>query len=424
MPNPLSFLTRPPGPLTIMAGTSQTLLRRWVPKWHEVFHDTQTGLFHERVGAGFKPQRIGKRRLLSQLRQLAMYSHAVRQPEHFIFKPDLRAHADAIFKHFKGAQPGYWRFSIDDDLKPQDDTADLYTLAFVIFAMAHYGRASGDERAQAYALETAQVIDRDFRLVEGFAEKIPDDGSLRRHETHMHLLEACLEAEKLWDDAAFARLSDEIVGLFHARFYDAQKQFLNEYFTPDLKPAAEEVCEAGHYFEWIWLLKKHAAARGAPQRHDEACLSLLDWANAHGWDEQYGGIYDEVRLDGSIISERKRIWPLTEGLKANALLLDIAPDRDAAKERLAAMALLLARAYIQPRGFWTEWMSRDLQPSADYMPATTPYHVYFGIMESREALMMRGASKSWRLALPLFVYAAQRNVSALVRVVRLSLKSG
>ncbi|MCB1539156.1 MAG: AGE family epimerase/isomerase [Rhodospirillales bacterium] len=420
--------------MTVMDAAAQVLAARWVPKWHEVFTDPETGLFFERVDRTFRPVATGRRRLLSQLRQLAMYAHAARRKDTllfrglFLFRPDLEAAFTAITRHFS-RENGVWRFALDDACAPLDDTQDLYTQAFVIFAAAHYGRATGDPAARATALEAAGHIDTAFRdgMDAGFAEALDAHGTPvadtpRRHESHMHLLEAVLEAGSLWDDAIFRRLADEIVALFHARFYDAGTHCLSEYFTPDLAPLPDAqsgriICEPGHYYEWIWLLKKHAA-----RAHDATCLRLLAWANAHGWDAQYGGIYDELDPNGTPVRDTKRLWPLTEALKANALLLDIAPDRDAAKDLMARVAALLNGVYIEKRGFWTEWRNRDLSPATDYMPATTPYHVYFGVMEARDALRARGASKSLRAGPRMAVYAVARAASALVRAARFKLK--
>ena len=99
------------------------------------------------------------------------------------------------------------------------------------------------------------------------------------------------------------------------------------------------------------------------------------------------------------------------------VMLDGAPDKDALKDRIAAMVAVFSKHYMQERGFWTEWLERDLTPVTDYMPATTPYHVYFGIVETRAVLSGRGKSKSLALGPLVFFYSLRRRLSAIVRKV-------
>lgn len=414
-----------------MDDLSQRLLRRWVPKWYSAFSDPATKLFYERLGRGFKPILTGRRRLLSQFRQLAMYAHAARMPECARFRPDLSGHLSAIAKAYGAGKAGAWFFALDDSGQVLDRTLDLYGHAFVIFALSRYGQATGDAAARKMALETLGFIDAHKRDAQngGFVEGLDEAGRVveapRRHESHMHLLEACLFAHDAWGDAVFLKMADELVDLFFKAFYDAQTNVLSEYFTHNLKPLADAskgviICEPGHYCEWIWLLKKCAAAKGTPDAHDAVCLKMLDWANRFGWDEVHGGIYDELDAQGRVVSDTKRLWPFTEAIKANALMLDCIhdPHREAAKRRMAEMIALFRDRYMQERGFWTESLNRDLTAAADYMPATSPYHVYFGIMEAREILGRRGVSKSWRAGPRRTAYAVSRFLSALMREAR------
>ena len=92
---------------------------------------------------------------------------------------------------------------------------------------------------------------------------------------------------------------------------------------------------------------------------------------------------------------------------------------------IAKMTALFNNKYMAERGFWTEWLTRDLEPAAGYMPGTTPYHVYFGIMETREALSNRGKKKlkSLRAGPRAFIYRLRRRASDMVKAVRYKLKS-
>lgn len=361
-----------------------------------------------------------------------MYAHAGQQPECTLFKPDLKRHLTAIMQGFKAGQAGAWVFALDDSGNVTDKTLDLYAHAFVIFGLSHYGRVTKDEDARRMAMETLDFIDKKFRTQKGFVEAMDAEGKVvktpRRHESHMHLLEACLFAYDTWKEPAFLKMADEIVALFFESFYEAGTNRLSEYFTDALEPSPDLekgviLCEPGHYCEWIWLLKKYANAKASPAAYDSVCLKLLEWVNRHGWDNTHGGIYDELDAQGRVVSDTKRLWPFTEAIKANALMLDCIhdPHREAAKKHMASMVTLFRDRYMQERGFWTESLNRNLTPATDYMPATSPYHVYFGIMETRDILKSRGSSKSWRAGPRRILYASVRFLSAMVRQARLKL---
>ena len=419
------------GPQTTIHKLSHKLLQRWVPKWYEAFWDHEQGGFYERMGHAFQPMKTGERRLLTHCRQFSVYPHAAVQPEAGGFAPDLKAAYEHLLKAYYVAETGGWRFSVNDEGAPLDENYDLYAHAFVIFALSHYYKATRDEDATKKSLHTLDFIDNNFRIdgIAGLSEALDKDlqplVKTRRHESHMHLLEACLFAYEVWDDAAYMRMADDLVGLFMDYFYDEENCTLPEYYTADLKPYAENghiVCEPGHYCEWIWLLKKYGALRDDPAQFDDLCADMLDWANAHGWDKEFGGIYDELTPDGEIVQDTKRLWPFSESLKANALMLDSGMNKEEIKARYAEMVGVFNGHYMEDRGFWTEWLSRDLKPATDYMPGTTPYHVYFGILEARDVLKSRGKSRSLRAAPEIALYSWRQKLSAGVKKIRMGLK--
>ncbi len=399
------------------------LFGRWCPKWHGAFPDFVVGGFYERLGQGFKPVATGQRRLLTQCRQLSIYSDVYIRTNNRLYG-DIEVFFNHIVARYHDPETGFWHFSLDNSGAVLDRTCDLYALAFVIFSFSHYYRATNDARSKEYALSVLRLIDTRFRLKAGLAEALSPDGTIlpkmRRQNPHMHLFEACLFAHDTWGDPAFMAMADEISALFYSHFRDPSGSSIIEFFDDDLVPHAEQgaVREPGHSFEWVWLLKKHAMAKGMPDLHDDAALQLFDWANAHGWDTKYGGIYDALTPGGIVSADTKRLWPFCEALKANALMLTLAPDRQAVKDRTSDMVRVFNEKYMQERGFWSESLTRDLVPSTDYMPGTTPYHVYFGITEAMDVLEARGGSKSLAEKLTRKFYALRRAASSFMRGLR------
>lgn len=411
-----------------IASLQTRLFLRWVPKWYEAFCDPDGG-FYERLGKGFKPVFTGQRRLVTQCRQLSIYSdYAVRKNQSIV--PQLTKNFEFIVEKYHNPKTGLWCFSIKDDGSVSDPSCDLYALTFVIFSFSHYYRATQDERAKKYATDALTLIDTKFRMLPhpGLAEAI-DEGfvsvrAIRRQNPHMHLLEACLFANAIWEDSGFDKMADDMVGLFYQYIYDARRDALVEFFNDEFTRPHDEkgrYLEPGHYYEWVWLLKKYEVMKGAHPSHDSTALKLLNFANRFGWDSLYGGIFDAISDEGRVMTDTKRIWPFCEALKANALMLEHVQNRQGLKDRVADMVKVFNKKYMQERGFWTEWLQRDLTPAADYMPGTTPYHVYFGITETMDILNRRGKVKSWLSKWEDFKYAVRRFLSSVIRRVRLSI---
>jgi mannose-6-phosphate isomerase len=206
----------------------------------------------------------------------------------------------------------------------------------------------------------------------------------------MHLFEACIDLYASASASKYVTLGAEIVDLLLDRFIDRTTGTLTEFFDrkwqPD--PIRGHIVEPGHHFEWVWLI--HRWLRLIPEemrgpRSGElrgAAAGLLRWALDRGIDQARGGVFDEVDCQGKVLKESKRIWPLTEALKAARFAqADQHGPSDLAlvSERLLN---LLFENYLRPEtGTWTETLDRELRPLTDYHPATTVYHITMAARE-------------------------------------------
>lgn len=396
------------------------LHKRWIHKWYHSFSDKEFGGFHERLGENFKPVDMPHKRLVTQCRQLAVYSHATLVDNGIDFGEDLQDRFGFLKNNYFVPETGGWRFSVFSDGHPAEGTYDLYGNAFAIFSLCFYYQLHPKPEVKEMAQKTLEFIDRHFRCQThpGFLEALGCDlqplEKIRRQNPHMHLFEACLFAYEVWQEPAYLQMADELYELFCKYFYDDASQTLEEFFEVDLSPHKVKGghIEPGHHFEWVWLLKKYSDIKGVTPLLQHQQEGLLHFANTHGYDHKFGGIFDVVDKEGHPIKKSKRVWPFTEGLKANAMMMDYdTADKDFIKGRVKEMIHVFNKKYMEPRGFWTESLTQDLSPATNYMPGTTPYHVYFGIVETLKFLENRGKSKSWFSGPKRALYAARRRVS-------------
>jgi mannose/cellobiose epimerase-like protein (N-acyl-D-glucosamine 2-epimerase family) len=282
--------------------------------------------------------------------------------------------------------PRRFLHSVHEDGTPVDARTDLYDLAFVLFAMAWYYRATQDDQALAIADEVIGFIENEMaHPLGGFVEDTL--GMLpRRQNPHMHLLEAFhalaeSTGEKRWLDHASA-----IVRLAREHLVDTETGTLGEYFTDDWKPAAGAagmVCEPGHHFEWTWLLLHHWRLTGDVEARDLAEM-LYSFAIRYGVDDGSTGplaAFDVFDRNGTVTASTKLLWPQTEAIKAFLARIEFLDDADAA-ERLDRHLASLFRWFVAPEtGLWFNQLAKDGTPTQTVIPVRVLYHLLLALAE-------------------------------------------
>lgn len=334
----------------------------------------------ERLLADFTPAPLGYRRSMVVGRQLFFFSQAWRVTGVPLYAERAHALFADLTTRFWDTQHGGWFFSLGDDNAPANAGKDLYGHALVLFGLAHYATVFGRAEAIDWAQRTDALIRRHLLLPQGWmAQAAAQDWTVTDHaleqNPHMHLLEAYLALHTATGQAAFLQQATQIVTLFCERLRSPDGAQVLEHLDGAGRPQPDKglLVQPGHSFEWYWLLHEYAASSGLAEWRDVAA-PLFDWANRHGIDARHGGIYDQLDTAGRVVSDRKRIWPVAECIKAHATLAQRAGDA-ATGAALAQWIGFMCDTYLSGQGGWHEFLRRDLQPDADYLPASTPYHI-------------------------------------------------
>lgn len=362
-------------------------LERWLPVWLDAFADHRRGGFYERLDSEMQPLPMGYKRLLTQCRQLFVYSQGYAYTGDARYYTALSRGMHFLQQAYHVPHTGGWRFSVTDDGAPHDDTYDLYGQAFVILALSFVVRATHSNQAHHFVETTLEFLAHHAHRAAGFAEQL--DSALqpravvRRQNSHMHLFEACLFAYEITGIPSAATLAGEIFALFMEHFFDNTRGNLVEFFSDRWQPHPTfgHIVEPGHHYEWIWLLDKYATLGLVPRSMILAPMQrLYAWAQTHGRDPAYGGIFNRVnRYDGAVLDDNKRIWHVTEALKAHAVMQRYATP--AATDSPQPTAELL-RTYVSANGAWVETKNRTMQAASQFLPGTTPYHLLMGVCEA------------------------------------------
>jgi len=362
------------------------LLDELLPYWAERGVDRRHGGFHNRLDAAGRPLPDGSKRLLVQTRLVYAFSEGARLGAGAWALARAAEGVEFVERAFRDRAHGGFFHTATTEGAPLDRRKDCYGHAFAVFALAHYGAAAGDAAALAAARETAALALERLRdrAHGGYAEAAdaawrPLGELPRRQNPHMHWVEALLALHAAAPDAALAEEVGRLVALLRARFVDAARGCLREFFAADWTPApppAGDLAEPGHHYEWSWLLARARAAIPGLDAGDVA-ERLFAFAERHGVDAD-GLAFDQVDVDGRVVAASKRLWPQTERWKALAARGESARLREALRAAFAR--------YARPDGGWREHLDAGGRPLVEHQNATSVYHVVLALREARVCL--------------------------------------
>lgn len=260
-----------------------------------------------------------------------------------------------------------------------DDTPETYDNAFALLCFATVTQVfdSADARAAGDAL--TQAIDTLLAHPDGgYAERLPRP-SVREQNPHMHLTEASLAWYEATGDVTARDRAERIARFVADHFFRDDIGLLVEEAGGD--DAANRV-EAGHMFEWVWILGRLQSAGGAvpcglAQKLHDGGMRLLG-----GLD--YLPLSQE--LDGRVREPVQRTWGPTEKLKGHIALWQLegrgAPS-PAVLSRIVRTQQDMMRDHVEPAlpGAWIDVLGPDKRARARDITPATGYHLFLALKE-------------------------------------------
>ncbi|MGL6159018.1 AGE family epimerase/isomerase [Microbulbifer sp.] len=260
-----------------------------------------------------------------------------------------------------------------------DDRADLYDSAFALLAHAWALRAGAGAEALAGGMALSMAIDQRLRCLHNrgrYLERLPATDRVEQNP-HMHLL----EASQAWHEAARDQRSllrsQELVGLMESRFIDRELAGLREVLAEDWGPHEDDRFEAGHQYEWVWLLHEHARICGGRVSPAAALL----YRKARELTLPNGRLYLSHTLQGDIREPVHRCWGLTEALKAQLALVCSGNTGSIAVANEIFDRLWADHIQGAVSGGWLDRLDASGTSVSNDMPASTGYHIHLAISE-------------------------------------------
>jgi mannose/cellobiose epimerase-like protein (N-acyl-D-glucosamine 2-epimerase family) len=347
---------------------SSWLIQHAYPCWWSRGVDHAGGGFHESLRLDGEPSGETRRARLYP-RQIYAFSVARELGWHGPALDAVRQGVRHLLAHYRRPD-GLYRSLVAPNGTPLVERAVLYDQAFVLLGFASAYSALGQAESREHARELLAKIAATLRNPNGgFEESAPSSLPLLSN-SHMHLLEACLEWTSRDDNPRWSDVAAEIVELALRRFRDPASGFIREFFNADwsLAPGADaDVVEPGHQYEWAWLLLRWS--QGVPDARAAAvALELIDRAERHGVDSARGVAVNALFGDSRVRDARARLWPQTERIKAAYL----AGNQDVAT---AATRSLLKYLDTPTPGLWRDTMDESGKFVEQFAPASSFYHI-------------------------------------------------
>jgi mannose/cellobiose epimerase-like protein (N-acyl-D-glucosamine 2-epimerase family) len=342
-----------------------------LPLWASRGFDPAHDRFEELLTLQGEPVRDVPHRLTVQARQVHGYALAR--------KRGWFTEADAMIERgFRSMARDYrkshgWVFAAHRDGQAHDSRRDLYAQAFVLLAAGSYAGLTGDRGALVLADELLAELDRDFGAAAGgYLEQLPAADLPRRQNPHMHLFEALLNLWMNTREPRYLERASRMFDLFTRHFFEPEAGVLLEYFDEAWAPRPERIVEPGHHCEWIWLLRWYERETGTPvQPYVDALLAHVERCGI----DTAGLLPDEVMADGRVRTPSRRLWPMTEAIKAYAV--------EGRRDRAVALADLVGRHFLTGvvPGGWMDRLDAAGRPATDAIPASTLYHLLGAVAE-------------------------------------------
>lgn len=225
--------------------------------------------------------------------------------------------------------------------------------------------------------------------------------SKQEQNHHMHLFEACISLYQSTNDEIWKTRADAMYKLFKKYFFNTKETLLHEFFLGNwqVDKVIGQQIQAGHYYEWVWLLTRYQNICGGEPSAIKTAKQLYEYANKYGVEVGSTFATDEMLPKGEPLRTTKRLWVQAEALKAHVSMLQLSQssnnslntsnvDDYATNElnsRVEAHIGNIFKHYLQPNGkcngVWFDQMDEKQDNISQNAPASTAYHILLALHE-------------------------------------------
>ena len=344
---------------TLKSEMQDVLQSNILPFWINRMTDNENGGFYGRIdGNGILHPDAEKGAILNA-RILWSFSAAYRVNGNPDYLEMATRAKNYIIDHFIDHEYGGVYWSLDSKGQPLDTKKQFYAIAFTIYGMSEYARATADREVLEYAIELYECIEQHAldREYNGYIEACTrdwggiDDMRLseldanypKSQNTHLHILEAytnlfrCLcelqsqgscnyvpslgavipvgitVPETTISEVAISLRN--LINIFIERILNPETHHLDLFFNMDWTRGASRIESYGHDIECSWLLHEAALVLGDNEllRRVEPVVQMVAKASEKGLRPD-GSMIHEANLDTGHVDDDLHWWVQAENV--------------------------------------------------------------------------------------------------------------
>lgn len=178
-----------------------------------------------------------------------------------------------IDKKFGGV---YW--ALNPDMSPYDTKKQVYAIAFAIYGLAEFNRATGDTEALDLARNLFHSIEahcsdqknngyfeaftQDWKAIDDMRLSDKDANECKSMNTHLHILEAYTCLYRVWKDPLLKKRLTSLISIFEEHII-GKDHHLRLFFNNDWD-CGYDIISYGHDIEASWLMEEAAIVLDDP----------------------------------------------------------------------------------------------------------------------------------------------------------------
>ena len=279
----------------------------------------------------------------------------------------------------------YW--SVTAEGKPHNTEKQLYGIAFILYGLSEYYRASKNEAAKHEAIVTYTTMlehghDKEYGgFWEGFDrqwKKPMEVGYRKSMNTHLHVIESFANLYLAWPDGGLKEQIRQLLIIFADKIIDNKTGHQRLFFDARWNVVPPEIESYGHDIEAAWLLLESAMIIKDEQmikRFKDLSMKLT-LAGRKGVDKD-GGMWYELHIHDKKLNSQKHWWPQSEAMVGFFNAWQLTGDEKYLNDSINTWKFVKAHILDKKYGEWYSgvYNDRTIIPGGDKVGLwKCPYH--------------------------------------------------
>lgn len=363
-----------------------------LPYWTKYTIDNMNGGFYGRISNDNIVDITANKGSILNSRILWTFSAAYNE----LKSPDLLKTATRAYQyiqnHFIDKTYGGVYWMVDYTGRPIDPHKQIYALAFAIYGLSEYYKASGNKESLNTAIEIYKVIEekafdpgykgyfeayqRDWNLIDDQRLSDKDMNVEKTMNTHLHVLEAYSTLYDVWKDDELRNKIEHLLEVFLKYIVNNETGHFNMFMETDWNVVSGKL-SYGHDIEGAWLLQEAAEKIDNPEilsNVKETVIKMTD-AALLGIDP-LGGLYADYIPDMGNETEREW-WTMAEGIVGCVNAYELSHDNKYLDAAFGFWSFLKKYQIDYEYGEWFYRLDENAEPIFSYDKVgqwKCPYH--------------------------------------------------